>query len=655
MTGLPCSSFSASFPEDLTDLSIEELSEIEVTSVSRKPQKLSQAAAAIFVITSEDIRRSGSTSIPELLRMVPGIHVAKISSSKWAITSRGFNSRYANKLLVQLDGRTLYSPLFSGVFWETQDTMLEDIERIEVIRGPGASLWGANAVNGIINIITKHSSQTKGGLVYGGGGTGDKAFGGARYGGKLSDVGTYRIYTKYSSLPEEVNADGSGADDEWQRGGGGFRADVEMFSGSELTFQGDVYEGETKEISEILTFTPPYSTHYENENDISGYNLLGRLTRHFSASSDIAVQFYYDNTGKEESTTRWSGELFDFDFQYRFVPVTNHELIFGLGYRYYQDEITQSIGFGFNSTHEKDTLYSAFIQDSITLSETLRFVLGAKVEHNDYTEFEYQPSGRISWSPHKSHHLWAAVSRAVRTPNRADKSISFPTVIIPPGTPENPGPLPMSVAITGNDNVDSEVLKAFEIGYRVVPRDNISIDTTFFYYIYDHLSGFASGTPYPDLLSIPPYVTMPLYIKSIMKGKTKGAEVAANWRPVPYLMMQAAYTWFDMNLETGSAEMAYTENDAPAHQVSLRSIIDLPKQTQLDIGFRFVDEVLDGGVDRYTELDVRAGWNPVEKIEISIAGKNLLNGSHPEYVENFVWSQPVEVERSVSGKISIQL
>ncbi len=654
MLCLPCSLLSTTLPNDLTELSIEELSDIEVTSVSRKPQKLSQAAAAIFVITGEDIRRSGVTSIPEALRMVPGIHVAKISSSKWAVTSRGFNSRYANKLLVQLDGRTLYSPLYSGVFWETQDTLLEDIERIEVVRGPGASLWGANAVNGIINIITKHSSQTKGGLVSGGGGTWERVYAGGRYGGNISNTCSYRIYTKYSSFADEVNPDGSDSDDDWQRTGGGFRSDFKLFSGGEVTLQGDVYEGKAKEISDIITFAPPYSTHYENKNDMSGFNLLGRFTKEFSDSSDMAVQIYYDNTEKEESSARWNGELYDFDFQHRFTPVTSHEVIFGLGFRHYQDNIDQNIGFSFNSLHEDDILYSAFIQDSITLSETMRLVLGAKFEHNDYTEFEFQPSGRVSWSPHKSHHLWAAVSRAVRTPNRADTSILFSTMVIPPGTPQNPGALPAAITISGNDNVDSEVLKAFEIGYRVIPTETISVDTTLFYYNYDSLSGFSSGTPYPNLQANPPYLVMPLNMNNIMEGKTFGAEIAANWRPAPPLRLQASCSWFDMDLETGTATISYTEDDAPAHQVSLRSMLDLPAHTSLDIWLRFVDEILDGGVDSYTELDVRVGWNPVENIEVSIAGKNLLDSSHPEYIESFLWSEPSEVERSFLGKISIK-
>ncbi len=654
MAFLPESLSSATLPEDLTELSIEELSDIEVTSVSRKPQKLSHAAAAIFVITGEDIKRSGATSIPEALRMVPGIHVAKISSSKWAVTSRGFNSRYANKLLVQLDGRTLYSPLFSGVFWEAHDTLLDDIDRIEVVRGPGASLRGANAENGIINIITKHSSQTKGGLASGGGGTWDRAFASGRYGGSISSTGSYRIYTKYSSFADEVNPDKSGSDDDWQRTGGGFRSDFKLFSGSEVTLQGDVYEGKEDEVSDIITFSPPYSTHYKNNNDMSGFNLLGRITKQFSDSSDMAVQIYYDKTEKEESSARWKGELYDFDFQHRFTPFTSHEVILGLGFRHYQDDIDQNIGFTFDSTSEEDNLYSTFIQDSITFSETLSLVLGAKFEYNDYTEYEFQPSGRVSWSPHKSHHLWAAVSRAVRTPNRADTSILFSTMVIPPGTPQNPGALPAAITISGNDSIDSEVLKAFEVGYRAIPTETLSVDSTFFYYIYDNLSGFTSGTPYTNLQSNPPYLIMPLDMNNIMEGKTHGTEITVNWQPVPPLRIQASWSWFDMDIETGTAEISYTEDDAPTHQVSLRSMFDLPAHTCLDIWMRFVDEILDGGVDSYTELDVRVSWSPVETIEISVAGKNILDNSHPEYIESFLWGKPVEVERNFLGKISVK-
>ncbi|BCS98456.1 TonB-dependent receptor [Desulfoluna limicola] len=643
--------------EDFTELSIEELANIEVTSVSRKPQKLSHSATAIFVITGDEIRRSGVTSIPDALRMVPGIQVARISSSKWAITSRGFNSRYANKLLVQMDGRTLYSPLFSGVFWEAHTTLMEDIDRIEVIRGPGASLWGANAVNGIINIITKETAKTQGALATNGVGTLDRTNGGVRYGAPAGGAGHYRLYTTYGNREESVDSDGKGVGDAWDTLQAGFRSDLTPNRDTQLTFQGDAYTGRTNEETEIPTLDPPYALSYENENDTFGLNLLSRFSRDLSATSELSLQLYYDRSEKEEAQLSWEGDLVDIDLQHRFEPLDGHEIIWGLGYRYYTDTLNFTDAFSMNTPTTRDHLSSAFVQDAITLTPTVQVTLGTKVEHNDYTQFEIQPNARVLWMPNTTHSLWAAVSRAVRTPNRSETQVRIRNRVIPPGTPENPSSLPVDIIIQGNEDLTSEKLLALETGYRMAPEPSFSLDLTLFYYFYDDLHGYLPSPPQDNRDETPPHIVQTSTIVNAMEGQTWGLELASNWDPMPLWRLQSAYTLFQARFNNktayASSVSVETDNASPTHQCSLRSGFDLPRHVTLDLWLRYVDGIQDKRVDAYTELDARIGWKPMKGLELSLTGQNLLNKRHPEFIETLLWVSPTEVERSVHAQATL--
>jgi len=643
--------------EDLTELSIEELANIEVTSVSRKPQKLSHAATAIFVITGDDIRRSGVTSIPDALRMVPGIQVARISSSKWAISSRGFNSRYSNKLLVQMDGRTLYSPLFSGVFWESHTTLLEDIDRIEVIRGPGASLWGANAVNGIINIITKETGKTQGALATNGIGTLDRTNGSIRYGAPAGDTGHYRFYATYGNREESVNADGKGLGDDWDAIQTGFRTDLSPNQGTRVTFQGDGYTSHINEETNIPSLIPPYATLHEAENDNQGMNLLSRLSRDISATSEMTLQLYYDRSEKEEAQLSWQGDLVDIDLQHSFQPFDGHEVIWGAGYRYYTDTLNFTDAFSMTTPTTTDHLSSAFIQDAITLTPTIQFTIGTKVEHNDYTQFEVQPNARVLWMPNTTHSLWAAVSRAVRTPNRSETQVRIRNMVIPPGTPENPSLLPVDVIIQGNENLTSEKLIALETGYRMTPEHSFSLDLTLFYYFYDDLNGYLPAPPEDNQAETPPHITQTSTIVNAMEGQTWGVELASNWEPMPRWRLQSAYTLFqaDLNNKAGYEESFSddSDNSSPTHQFSLRSGFDLPRHVTLDLWLRYVDDIQEKSVDAYTELDARIAWKPIKGLELSLTGQNLLHRRHAEFIEGLLWVQPTEVERSVHAQATL--
>ena len=637
--------------EDFTELSIEELANIEVTSVSRKPQKLSHAATAIFVITGDEIRRSGVTSIPEALRMAPGIQVARISSNKWAITSRGFNSRYANKLLVQMDGRTLYSPLFSGVFWESHDTLLEDIDRIEVIRGPGGSLWGSNAVNGIINIITKEADKTEGALATQSIGTSDRTRAGMRYGAPLGDAGHGRLYATFDNSTESLGTDGDGQGDDWSTLQSGFRTDLALQPQTQVTFQGDVYTGQLNERTPLPTFTPPYTALYENTNDTFGMNVLGRATHQFSTESDITLQCYYDRSEKEEAQQSWEGDLVDIDFQHRFHPATRHEVIWGAGYRYYADSLNTTEDFTLKDPSANDSLYSAFIQDEIDLSPSIQLTLGTKVEHNDYTEFEMLPNARVLWSPHTAHSFWLALSRAVRTPNRSETQLCIRNSVIPPGTPGNPTNLPMEMLIEGDEDIKSEELTSLEAGYRLTPEGSFSLDLTLFYYAYDDLIGYTPSPPKVNPTATPPRITQVSTMENAMEGQTWGLELASNWEPIPRWRLQTAYSFFRASISQKEGHETSvtddTDNAAPAHQLSLRSGLDLPRNLFFDLWLRYVDDVQENAVPSYTELDLRFAWKPTPKVEVSIVGQNLLHESHPEFIETLLWVQPAEVERSV--------
>src|SRR5437588_2583260 len=402
---------------DVTAVSLEDLWNMQVTSVSKRTQKVADAAAAIFVITQADIRRSGATSIPEALRLVPGLEVARIDQNKWAIGSRGFNGRFDNKLLVLIDGRSVYTPLFSGVYWNVQDVMLEDVDRIEVIRGPGATLWGANAVDGVINVITKPAQATQGGLVTAEGGTEERTAESVRYGGKLGNSAFYRIYSKYFEWEPSIDATGKAAHDGWNAVRAGFRVDTKSSGPNALTVQGDLYDSDYKETLTIPSLNPPYSSMFANDGDYAGGNLLGRWNHSFSRSS-TTLQVYFDRTNVLDNSLFTDHEsVYDIDFQHDIHVGESQELVWGMGYRSIQDSNGSSFTVSLQPNHSSLNQFSSFLQDEVSFFDRrLRVTLGSKFEHNDFTGFEFQPNVRVLANIGKNQSDWAATSRAVRTP-----------------------------------------------------------------------------------------------------------------------------------------------------------------------------------------------------------------------------------------------
>ena len=588
------SSHAATAPNELTELSLEELMNVEVTSVSKKPERLSDAAAAVYVITREDIRRSGYTSIPEILRLAPNLQVARVSASTYAISARGFNSTSANKLLVLIDGRTVYTPLFSGVFWDVQDTLIEDIERIEIISGPGGTLWGSNAVNGVINIITRQSQETKGALVNLGEGTEERGAS-VRYGAKLGEDATLRIYGKGFYRDNTVRGDGTGVQDAWKKGQVGFRTDWGRGSDA-FTLQGDGYTGTIAQVGDNVS--------------ISGANLLARWNRALQDGSALKVQAYFDRTRRIVPGT--FGELldtYDIDAQHRFQWGTRNEIVWGGGYRLMHDAVTNSAVLAFLPNVKSLQLINVFLQDSIALRERLQLTVGTKLESNSYTGWEVQPSARLAWKVRDDTLLWSAVSRVVRTPSRVDRDFF---VFVP------------TFQIAGGPDFKSEKLIAFEIGYRAQPVPHASLSISTFYNVYDDLRSIELG----------PGGAMPFTLTNQMEGHTYGVETWGSYRVLDWWRLSAGYNYLKENLgfKAGSRDtnIAALGND-PAHQFSARSAMNLANNLEWDAGLRVIGALGSPDVPKYVTLDTRLGWAFMKGVELSLIGYNLLDHDHPEF------------------------
>lgn len=636
------------------DLSVEDLLNVKVTSVAKKVQSLNDAAAAAFVITHDDIKRSGVTSIPDALRLAPGMDVARIDANKWAVSTRGFNSRFANKLQVLIDGRSTYTRSFAGVYWENQDVMLEDVDRIEVIRGPGAALWGANAVNGVINIITKHSSQTQGTLLNAGGGNQEQGFGSFRYGAKFGEDTTARAYVKGFSRGENTNLSGGNAGDNWSKVQGGFRLDSQLSIQDALTVQGDIYHATINQFSQYPQIAPPFQITENDKNRTYGGNILSRLQHTFSPTSDYTLQFYYDTYTRDEVPLYEHRDTLDLDFQHRFAWLDWHEIVWGLDYRFGHDHlkgnpITNGSTIDYiNPPTVNDQLFSGFIQDELTLIDnTLWLTIGSKFEHNDYSGFEGQPTARIMWAPHNQHRFWAGVSRAVRTPSRGDQDAS---VLLAAGVyPQlGLGNIPIVGYIQGNPGFKSEEVIAYEAGYRTTFAKSISLDITGFYNDYRDLASVAIGTP--TSFNIP--LVLPVTSINNQKLKTYGVEIAMVWQMLDWCRWDVNYSW----LHTQVLDLGMLGQNArsPEQKASLRGVLSPWENVDLDFWFRYVDTNFSSPttpVKSYVTLDLRLAWRPYKDIELALVGQNLLAQKHLETL-NSLQTLPTAIDRGLYGKIS---
>jgi iron complex outermembrane receptor protein len=637
---------------------MEDLMNLQVTSVSKRTQKVADAAAAVFVITQEDIRRSGATSIPEALRLVPGLQVARIDQNKWAIASRGFNGRFDNKLLVLIDGRSVYTPLFSGVYWNVQDVMMEDVDRIEVIRGPGATLWGANAVNGVINIITKKAKDTQNTVVSAGAGTEERAYGTARFGSTVGKT-AFRVYGKYFNWGPSLDPSGTTAHDGWDALRGGFRADWTPRGSDSLTLQGDIYQSKYGETLSVPSLNAPYSSTFPNQGNYSGANLLGRWN-HSSEGSSMSLQMYFDNTTIADNSLFVDHQnIFDLDFQHQFHVGDSHQFVWGLGYRSIRDRNDPSFSVSLQPNLVTLNHFSAFVQDEISLVDNrLRLTFGSKFEHNDFTGFEVQPNARLLWTLTPNQSVWTAVSRAVRTPALTEEGLRLNSAVIPPLTPQNPTPFPAVVSVFGSHQFQSEDLLAYEVGYRVQATNSFSADIATFYNNYSNLRTAEPGAPFLEGSPAPTDLVVPFVASNKMSGGTYGVELFGDWKVVPKWRLVGSYSYLQMDIRKNSGSLDPTPDlpngSSPRHEWYVRSSIDLPKHFEDDTTLRFVDRLPGLNIPSYYSLDAHLGWRPVPQFELSIGGQNLLDNKHLEFIPDFINTAPTQVKRTVYGSLTFR-
>ena len=605
---------SSSSPSDLKKLPLEALVDVEITSASRRPENLWETSSAVDVITADDIEHAGVTTLPDALRLGTEVQVAQIDGHSWAVSVRGFDNTISNKVQVLMDGRSLYTPLFSGVFWDAQQTFLPDLEQIEIIRGPGATLWGANAVNGVINILTKSAEQTQGFLFYGGGGFEEDGFFGARYGGKIGDDTFYRVYVTHEER-EGLPLEGDGDEDDGQMTQGGFRVDSKLNPDDHLTVQGDFYSGNFDQLD-------------MGNIDLDGENVLGRWTHQFDTDSSLMFQAYWDRTYRLIPTVfEEERNTVDFEVQ-ESLRYGDHYIVLGGNYRLSHDNIG-NLGptLAFIPDSETEHLLSGYVQDEWHIvPDKFYFTAGSKFEYNSFSGFEIQPTGRLTWMPDSNQTLWAAVSRAVRTPTRIDQNLVSP----------NPAfSMPLLIA---NEDFGSEDLIAYELGYRIKATSTLSFDLAGYYNDYRHLR------------SVEPLPNGQITIENKLAGDTYGAGITTKWRVTDWWQLDGSVSLLHENIHTteGGHDLnnAKGETNDPGASCIFHSGMDLPYHLRLDTYLRYVDDLPHPYTPSYVTGDLRLAWAPTKTYEFAIVGRNLFDEAHPEFAS----STPAltrEVERTV--------
>jgi iron complex outermembrane recepter protein len=637
--------------EDLTQVSIENLMNMEVTSASKKEQKLSRVAAAIFVITQEDIRRSGATNIPDLLRMVPGMDVAQINGNTWAVTARGLNGEFANELLVMVDGRAVYTPTTGGVFWDVLDFPLEDIERIEVIRGPGGSVWGVNAVNGVVNILTKKASETKGVLLETGGGNLDQGFGTAQYGGSAGKNFDYRIYSKYLNQDHMPSLTGEDGEDGWHMLRGGFRADGALSSKDSLTLQGDMYTGEENDPTTILpSITSPGLIDADIPVALSGGFIQSIWSHTFSARSETKLMASYQDYEREDQLHE-GRDTFNVDFQHHMSWGSRQDFVWGLGYWYSVSHSNGDLFVSLNPSNLASDSFNSFIQDEIALIPDRFFLTaGTKLQHNYYTGFTVMPSARATYEINPHNMVWAGVSRAERTPDATDASIRLDVAGFP-----GPGGTPDLIAVLGNPKFKNEELIAYEFGYRATVGKRFSFDLAAYYNDYNNQQSTEPATPFFEATPAPAHLVLPSTYENLIYGETHGVEIAVNWKITDRWALSPGYDFerIDMHaspLSEDTQTAPETNGSDPHVTAQIRSHLELSQKWAWDASAYFVDRLIAQGVPSYTRLDTGLSWRWKEGVSFSLVGQNLLKDHHLEFIDSAGASRSTEIKRSVYAK-----
>ena len=605
---------------------------VTVTSAAKKEQKLSRVAAAVFVITREDVRDSGALNIPDLLRMVPGLNVAQINANTWAISARGFNGEFSNKLLVLLDGRSVYLPTTSGVFWDVLDVPLADIERIEVIRGPGGASWGANAVNGVINIITRGASDTPGGTVRVGGGNLAQGFGTAEYGGKLGSGTDYRVFGKYLNDEHQPSPSGLNDGDGWHALRAGLRTDTQLSNSDELSFTGDLY---TSRIGLIRNSYPasasltPVAT-FGEANGAGGY-LQGDWNHRISEQSDTSLQISFDRYRLDDDLREARNSL-NADFSYHFAWGGGQDVVCGASYRYSSSTTDGDLKVSLFPANLNTQLSSGFVQDELTLApERLWLTLGGKIEHNYYTGFGFMPTARAAWSFRQGQMLWAAVSRALRTPASTDTS---PEITL--SSVSAPGGPPVLLQLVPSPAFQNETEIAYELGYRSQFSHRVSLDISAYFNVYHQLATEEPGVPFFAPTPLPPHEVLPLYMENLMHGETHGVEFSGKWQITAKWTLTPAYSFEQLHLQLSPAShdtqtLPFDEGGTPRHWARLDSQLVLPHRLQWSVSANYVGRLPSLNVPSYTRVDTQLLWQVREHLSAKLVGQNLLRDRHLEF------------------------
>jgi iron complex outermembrane receptor protein len=634
----------------LADASLEQLLNTPVTSVSKKEQTLARTAAAVFVISQDDIRRSGAVTLPDVLRIVPGVDVAQIDANAWAITIRGFNNRYSSKLLVMVDGRSVYTPSFAGVYWDQLDLPLEDIERIEVIRGPGATVWGANAVNGVINIITKSSKATKGGVAEVTAGNGVEPVARVRYGDAIGSSGTYRAFAKYSRFTDTTLTDGSHADDGWSRVHGGFRTDWTLSPHDSVTVQGELFSNSGSQTRYHWFIASPLDQRFEEGITSTGGNVEAAWTHTSRGGAETSVRGYFDTYRRVDLGTLELMKTLDLDFQNHFAVGGRHDIVWGTGFRSTRSGTPDGNPISLSPAIRTDRLYSVFFQDEIALSASLWLTVGSKVEHNAFSGFEYEPSVRIAWTPTKRHTFWAAASRAIRQPTRGETGVKVTLLEIPldPYTQ-------LTTRLYGNPNFRSEELRDAEVGYRAQWTKRLSLDLDAFLSSYHHLETLEAQPQVIDASALPVKIELPLIYGNLAQATTYGGEVSIEWIPSSRWRIQPGYALLHINerTEPGSTDVLSrgVALDSPQHSFQIRSSITLTRSLEWGQTVYWTGKLPDGSVPNHTRLDTRLSWKLGERTVISVVGQNLLRPGFLEFTDTYQIAGG-QARRSIFGKIT---
>lgn len=645
--------------QDLTQLSIEQLMQVEVVTASKKAQPLHDVPASVYILTDEDIRRFGATSIPEVLRLVPGVHVGMIDANKWAVAVRGFNGRYSNKLLVLIDGRSVYTPFFSGAYWDAQPPLfMEDIKRIEVVRGPGAALWGANAVNGVINIITKSAKETQGTLWVAGGGSEQKAFGGVRVGGPLGENGFYRVYTLYQEC-DNLQEDRvyTPNHDSWLVRHSGFRADWNRSEHESFILHGEVYTGRVSQRLRLPNPTLPGDRIVDDRYTISGHYLMGTWNRERGTAEETlkeTLNLFFNHEARSPIELTEFRDTIDLSWQQRMQVRATHDLMWGVEYKQTQDK-TDGRYLRLTPSSKVDHVFGAFVQDEISLSDRVRLTIGSKFENNSYMAWEMQPHLRLLWKPDDKRIWWGAISMAVRLPTRTERAVAIEAYYV--GMVSG---LPMSSRIYGTPNFRSEEVIAYELGYRCQPHHLLSLDISAFYNVYRNLRSFEPADPFLEADPVP-HLVLPVYMSNKLHGRTYGFEVSANWNVTDFWVLRLGYANLTYRLrhdpDSKDPLNFYSDStsNTPRYQVIISSHLNLPGKWRMDTYLFVVDRLY--GMDfisGYYRLDLSFGWHITKDVQLSLTLQNLLKRNKREF-EHPLWERDSIPERAIYGRLLWQL